>query len=73
MSKLKNKFWDKVYKCQHEPTENYLENFSCSTTYCDGMEWRCKHCGVYISECGCGSNNGMSGWSMKRWRKNSNG
>jgi hypothetical protein len=60
-------FWDKISKCDHEPTNNYLESISCQTDYCNGSEWRCKHCGVYISECGCGYNNRMSGWSKKRW------
>lgn len=63
-----SKFWDKVGVCKHEATENYLENIRCSTPYCSGSEWHCKKCGVYISECDCGSNNGMSGWNNKRWK-----
>jgi hypothetical protein len=61
------KFWDKVNKCKHEETDKYLEFINCETPYCSGSEWHCKHCGVYISECGCGYNDGMSGWSHKRW------
>ncbi len=60
-------FWDKVNQCNHEPTQNYLEHIGCGTPYCRGQEWHCKKCGVYITECGCGFLNGMSGWSNQRW------
>lgn len=61
------KFWDKVKKCKHENlSETYYQMFTCDTPYCSGHEVRCKDCGVYISKCGCGANNGMSGWPMKR-------
>lgn len=61
-------FWKKVHKCKHEPTSNYLKYIYCDTPYCSCHEWHCRKCGVYISECGCGCNNGMSGWSEKRWK-----
>jgi len=70
MAKRKeNKFWDKVLKCKHENLDpNYYEYIGCPTPYCSGSETHCLDCGVFISECGCGYNNGMSGWSHKRWQ-----
>ena len=69
-----NKFWDKVEKCDHKNLEpNYYKNVPCGTPYCYGRETHCLDCGVYITECGCGFNNGMSGWPDRRhrrlWRK----
>ena len=65
-------FWDRVDKCKHDNLyEDYCEELYCSTPYCTGYEVHCKDCGVYISKCGCGSENGMSGWSSKRWKKRS--
>ena len=62
-------FWDKVNKCKHKNLyDNYLKMISCSSPYCYGHEVHCKDCNVYISTCGCGSENGMSGWSKQRWR-----
>jgi len=62
-----NKFWDKVLKCKHENLNpNYYEDIYCPTPYCSGYETHCLDCGVYISECGCGYNNGMSGWPYRR-------
>lgn len=48
-----SKFWNKVEKCKHDPT-NYQVYIYCDTPYCAGSEWCCKHRGVYIQECGCG-------------------
>jgi hypothetical protein len=63
-----SKFWDKVSQCKHENlSPNYCEPIRCSTPYCSGSEYHCKDCGVYISECGCRSNDGMSGWPQKRY------
>lgn len=62
----KIKFWDKVKDCKHEPNDKYLKLINCSTPYCSGYEWHCKHCGVFIIECGCGFCNSMSGWSEKK-------
>ena len=65
-----SKFWDKVEKCEHSNlSESYYRHIYCGTPYCLGTEDHCLDCGVYISKCGCGCNNGMSGWSQKRWRK----
>ena len=61
-----SKFWEKVSNCKHEETANYLVSVYCDTPYCHGYEYHCKHCGVYVTECGCGYNDGMSGWSHKR-------
>lgn len=61
------KFWNKVSQCKHKETDNYLVSVYCDTPYCHGHEYHCKLCGVYVSECGCGSNSGLSGWSHKRW------
>lgn len=64
------KFWDKVDKCSHENlSPDYYEGVPCWTPYCGGTEDHCLDCGVFISSCGCGFNNGMSGWSNKRWRE----
>jgi hypothetical protein len=62
-------FWDKVDNCQHEFYDNYYKYIPCGTPYCGGKELHCKKCGVYISTCGCGSSDGLSGWSYKRWKK----
>jgi len=62
-------FWDKVNECKHANLSDYLVPIYCGTPYCTGMETHCLDCGVYISECGCGADNGMSGWSWKRWKK----
>ena len=63
-------FWKSVEKCEHKNmSPGYFEYISCGTPYCSGQEEHCLDCGVYITSCGCGSNNGMSGWPVKRWRK----
>lgn len=63
-------FWKKVEKCKHKNLyENYYEGGSCSTPYCGWEESHCKDCGVYIQKCGCGYNNGLSGWPIKRWKR----
>jgi len=65
-----NAFWDKVDNCDHKNlSPNYLRFVECSTPYCSGDEVHCLDCGVYISKCDCGANNGMSGWSDTRWEK----
>lgn len=62
-------FWDRVANCPHKHLSNhYGPSIHCDTYDCSGMEFHCLDCGVYISECQCGSNNGMSGWSQKRWK-----
>lgn len=63
-----DKFWEKVSKCKHENlSPDYCETVSCGTPYCKGSEVHCLDCGVYITECGCGCCNGMSGWPESRW------
>jgi len=53
--------------CNHEnKSGNYFEEWHCETPYCQVFEWHCLDCGVYVTECGCGYNNGMSGWSRHR-------
>jgi hypothetical protein len=66
---MKNNFYTKVDNCEHEFSKNYSIFIHCSTPYCVGYEYHCIKCGVYISECSCGVNNGMSGWSDKRWKQ----
>jgi hypothetical protein len=64
------KFWQKVKECKHKNiSPNYSEIIYCSTPYCNGEEIHCLDCGAYISKCGCGFNNGMGGWSLKRRKK----
>jgi len=66
---MSDSFWDKVEKCDHSNiSPNYYVGFSCDTPYCSGYECHCLDCGVYISECYCGYNRGMSGWSHRRYR-----
>ena len=63
------KFWDRAKKCKHENiSSNYNIYIPCSTQYCEGSEFHCLDCGVYISECHCMAHNGMSGWSNKKWK-----
>lgn len=62
-------FWDRVEKCKHEDlSPDYSEFVACPTPYCSGSETHCLDCGVYISDCGCHSSSGLSGWSQKRWK-----
>jgi len=62
-------YWKKVSKCKHTNlSPDYLEDVYCDTPYCGGWEDHCLDCGVYITKCGCGFNNGMSGWPEKRHR-----
>jgi len=61
------KFWKKVLKCKHENLNpNYCQFVGCGTPYCSGWEVHCLDCGAYISECGLGFMNGVSGWPYKR-------
>jgi len=70
MSKSISKFWEKVHNCKHENLNpDYIEGIYCQTPYCGGLEEHCLDCGVFITKCSCGFNNGMSGWSEKRWNK----
>ena len=65
-----SKFWEKVHSCKHEHLDtNYHRYIPCGTPYCGGSESHCLDCGVYITECYCGFNNGMSGWPLSRWTK----
>jgi len=65
-----NKFWKKVEKCEHKNlSPNYCEPLYCATPYCEGYETHCLDCGVFITHCGCGYENGMSGWPDKRNKK----
>jgi len=65
-----DRFWRKVHRCKHENmSPDYYEYIHCETPYCGGSEEHCLDCGVFIATCGCGSNNGLSGWSEKRHKK----
>ena len=57
--------WDKIHKCKHKWTD-YLDNGSCGTPHCYWTESHCRKCGIYVTECGCGSMNGMSGEPYKK-------
>lgn len=66
------KFWERVHRCKHRDQDlsrDYYVSISCMTPYCQGHESHCLKCGVYIGECLCMSNNGMSGWPYKRWAR----
>ena len=63
-------FWERVCECKHKNLyPDYFEFISCGTPYCSGNETHCMDCGVFITDCGCHWNMGMSGWSEARWRK----
>jgi hypothetical protein len=62
--------WKKVKRCKHKNlSPDYLGHIYCDTPYCEGSEDHCLDCGVFISTCGCGSNNGMSGWPNVKWER----
>jgi len=65
----KEHFWDKVRACKHDFNGDYCKYVGeCDTPYCGSIdELHCTKCGVFRSECRCGCNNGMSGWSAARW------
>jgi len=62
-------FWKRVDACTHEVTDS-SPNYS-ALVYCDvcsnANEWHCLKCGAYVTECRCGDQSGISGWSHKRW------
>lgn len=67
--KRRNKiYWERVAACEHVPRSDYLKTFTCATPECSGREERCEKCRVYITWCGCGFENALSGWSRARWR-----
>ena len=67
---MSNKFWDKVMKCKHNNLSPvYLNIYGCGTPYCYADEIYCLDCRVFITKCGCGYSNGMSGWPESRWKK----
>lgn len=61
-----SKFWQKVLTCHHEWDEKYSAYLRCNTEHCSGTERKCKKCRVYSSTCGCGAENGLSGWPERR-------
>ena len=65
---MTTKFWGKASKCKHENLTDYAWPIYCSTAFCGGLETHCKDCGVFISHCPCGFNNGLDGWSLERRR-----
>jgi len=70
---VESKFWKNVIKCQHKNLSPvYYEGIHCETPYCSGWETHCLDCGVFITKCGCGYNNSMSGWSERRHRIEAN-
>lgn len=65
-----SKFWDKVRECKHKNLwPCYSAYVSCGTPYCSGHEYHCKDCKAYVTECGCGFCNGLSGWPWSRVKK----
>jgi len=63
-----SEFWRRVLKCEHKHlSKTYSPWVRCDTPYCSAGEDHCLDCGVYITSCQCGANNGMSGWSHARW------
>ena len=63
----KETFIQRVTKCRHKNlSETYLKTWSCATPYCEAEESHCLDCGMFIIVCGCGCENGLSGWSYSR-------
>jgi len=61
-------FWQKALACKHERTR-WTNRGGCWTPLCGGWdEYHCLECGVYITRCDCGTEDGMSGWPHKRWQ-----
>ena len=65
------RFWRRVNRCKHRDEDlspNYLAIWSCGEAEgCHASESHCLKCGAYIGSCGCGNENGVSGWSHRRW------
>ena len=62
-------FYDRVSKCKHKRLTEHDAWGSCGTDFCGTWsESHCADCGVFIIECLCGDENGMSGWPARRWR-----
>jgi len=64
-------FWKKVESCKHKDLyENYYRWGRCGTPHCSGWdEYHCRACGVFLTTCPCGAENGLSGWPNKRRAK----
>jgi hypothetical protein len=59
--------WNEVMACKHEQVTEHSASGGCQV--CDGWdEWHCRDCGAFVKECDCGCNNGLSGWSSRRWK-----
>lgn len=63
-------FWNKVNNCDHKNFyPEYAYYMTCNTEYCTGVEdYHCKDCGAYITKCGCGFHNTISGWPLEKRR-----
>lgn len=64
-------FWHKVRRCKHKRLSDYNAHTHCANQSlgCEGgMESHCLTCGAFITECPCGYENGISGWSNRRWK-----
>lgn len=62
--------WIKAMTCKHENITDYCVR-ACGI--CGGSEYHCKDCGVFFTDCKCGSNSGMSGWPAKKWKAHNEG
>lgn len=63
------RFWRRVRHCTHKNLSPlYFKPLACamSEVGSEGCETHCLDCGVYIGKCGCGCNDGMSGWPVAR-------
>lgn len=62
--------WRKVARCKHKNLTDHYAWGGCGTPFCGGWtESHCRACGAFITNCPCGSNNGMGGWSYKRIKR----
>ena len=63
-------FWERVQQCKHTNLyPDYYTYVSCGTPYCSAGEVHCKDCGAFITTCGCGYCNEISGWPYLRQKK----
>ena len=60
-------FWKQAVKCRHENLYGYDVGIACwGAAGCSASEYHCRDCGIYFTECACGTSNGLSGWPTSK-------
>ena len=62
---LRKLFLETVTDCKHD----YYPNYTADPGRCScnqAVEYHCRKCKVYVTECDCGELAGIDGWSCKR-------